>query len=191
MRIDFDEVAHAYALDGEPVPSVSQALRLLEDFEAIPPATLERARRRGQYVHEAVALLVREALDWESLDSELVPYLVGAQRFLAETDLTVIASEVRVASRKLRVAGTADLLSHWRKSEALFDFKATAAVPRSVGPQLAAYDALYRETFGGRARRRYCVQLKPNDYRVVPLTDPADMSIFVSCLNVWRYKHAS
>lgn len=193
MRIEFDKDQHAYRVNGRAVPSVTQVLVPLDLLEGIPLATLEHARIRGQHVHEAMALLVRDALDWDSLDPQLRPYIEGGRRFLEESGITVIASEYRVACARLRCAGTLDLLGHWRKSEALIDFKATATLPPSVGPQTSAYDRLYTATYGGRSRRRYCVLLKPNDYKVYPLTDPADWSIFQSCLNLihWKQRHAA
>jgi len=88
--------------------------------------------------------------------------------------------------------GRLDLIAHWQDGRCLFDWKATATVPRGVGPQTAGYEKLYREGGGEAIRRRYCIHLKPNDYRVVPLNDPADWSYFQSALNVvhWRKRHA-
>lgn len=193
MRIEFDSEHHAYRLNGQSVPSVTQVLAPLDLLGGIPYETLEHAHIRGQHVHEAMALLVRGKLDWASLDLALVPYIEGGRRFLDESGITPIASECRVGCTRLRCAGTLDLLGHWRKSEALIDFKATATLPPSVGPQVAAYDRLYAATHGGKARRRYCVLLRPGDYRIYPLTDPSDWSIFQSCLNLahWRAKHAA
>jgi len=194
--LHFDADAHIYTLNGRRLPSVTQVLQQLEALDGIPADVLEHARIRGQHVHEAMALLVRDDLDWSSLDAELVPYIEGGKRFLEESGLTVIASELRVACSRIGCAGTLDLLAHWRNSEALIDWKATFAMPPTVGPQTAAYDRLYQSMFGGRStkhRRRYCVQLKPNGYKVYPLTDPADWSIFQSALNIhhWRAKHAA
>lgn len=186
--LTFDEPSHTYVLDGRLVPSVTQVLACLEDFERIPYAVLEAARIRGQYVHEACALLVRDELDWSALDVTLVPYLVGAKRFLDETGLTVIASECRVVSEELALAGTLDLVGIWRTKECVFDFKATAIIPKSVGPQLALYESLYRSHYGGGKRLRYCVHLMPNDYRVRAYLSSNDMHIGLSCLNVFNFK---
>jgi hypothetical protein len=193
MRLEFDKSLHEYTLNGKRVPSVTQVLGSLESLEGIPSGVLEHARQRGQRVHEAMALLVRDDLDWSSLDPELVPYVMGGKRFLDESGAVVIASELRMACSKIRCAGTLDLLIEWKNAEGIVDFKATAAVPRTVGPQTAAYDRLYQSMFGGRARKRYCVQLKPGDYSVHALTDPTDWSVFQSALNIhhWRQKNAA
>jgi len=188
----FDERAHRYSVNGVPYPSVTQVMqRHLEDFSGIDPATLEYARIRGQHVHAAMALLVREELDWDALDPTLRPYIEGGRRFLEESGVTVIASECRVASVRLRLAGTLDLVAHWRNAEAVMDFKACDVMPPSVGPQTAAYERLYCLCYGGAERRRYCVQLKPGDYRVTPCADKNDWNIFQSALNChqWMQRH--
>lgn len=193
MQLAFDKSTHTYTLNGRAVPSVTQVLEPLEMFDGIPVHVLEAARERGQFVHEAMALLVRGALDWASLDVSLVPYIEGGKRFLDESGAVVIASEQRVACPRIRCAGTFDLLAHMRDAECLIEFKATAALPRTVGPQTAAYERLYQAMHGPSHRRRYCVQLKPGDYKVHPLTDPADWSVFQSCLNIhyWRNKNVA
>lgn len=193
MQLAFDKDQHAYTVNGRSVPSVTQVLQPLELLDGIPADVLEHARIRGQHVHEAMALLVRESLDWDSLDPELRPYIEGGKRFLDESGITVVASEYRVACAKLRLAGTLDLVGVLRNSEALLDFKATATLPKTVGPQTSAYERLYRSMLGGITRRRYCVLLKPGDYKLHQLTDPADWSIFQSALNIhhWRNRNAA
>lgn len=193
MRIDFDKDSHTYTVGGVQLPSVTQVLDTLIDFRFVDRDVLEAARVFGNHVHDAMALLVREELDWQTLDPALVPYILGGKRFLEESGITVIASEMRVACKRMRCAGTLDLAGVLRNSECVLDFKATAAIPATVGPQTAAYERLYNSMFGGPKRKRYCVQLRENDYRVVPLTDPADISIFQSALNLhhWKQKHAN
>lgn len=189
-EILFDEAEHSYLVNGRRFPSVTQVLSLLEDLSGIDGNTLEYARERGHAVHVGMALLVRNELEWETLDDELYSYLRGGQRFLIESGVTVIASECRVADESLRLAGTLDLVAHYRNAESVFDFKATAAMPPSVGLQTAAYERLYRATYGGRERRRWCVRLKPNDYQLSEMKDPTDWSYFQSALNCHHWKEA-
>lgn len=191
--LTFEPASHTYRLAGREVPSVTQALQLLEDFEGVPWAILEAARKFGQHVHEACALLVRGQLDWASLDHALVPYMECAKRFIAESGVRIIASELRLAHRTLRYAGTLDVLGDHKAFSGLYDFK-SGVVPRTVGPQTAGYAAAYLDTYGVRVQRRYCVQLNPdlpNGYKVHRLNDPADWHTFLSALNCWRFKHAA
>ena len=192
MKLDFNAEAHEYRLDGQLVPSVTQVLAVLEDFEGVPWHLLEAARKFGQHVHEACALMVRGELDWASLDPALVPYVEAAQRFIDESGFVVRACELQVAHPSLRYAGTLDLLGEWREL-CLIDFK-SGVFPRSVGPQTAGYAAAYQEQTGVRVERRYCVQLNPalpNGYKTHPLINTADSHIWLSCLNIWKYKNAT
>lgn len=186
----FDRETHVYRVAGREVPSVTRALGSLEDWEHVPVSRLEAARRFGRHVHQAVALLVRRQLDWQRLDPELEPFIRGAERFLQHARLKIIASELPVVHRVLRFAGMLDLVAR-EKYLGLYDFK-SGAVPRSVGPQTAAYAEAYFAMFGTRIQRRYCVQLDPNlplGYKVHPLTDSRDWSIFLSALNIARWKN--
>ena len=103
MKLDFNAEAHEYRLDGQLVPSVTQVLAVLEDFEGVPWHLLEAARKFGQHVHEACALMVRGELDWASLDPALVPYVEAAQRFIDESGFVVRACELQVAHPSLQV----------------------------------------------------------------------------------------
>lgn len=198
MKLTFEPSTHTYRVGGVIFPSVTEVLGPAETFagvfDHVPDDALELARDRGSYVHEAMALLARGDLDWDSLDETWAPYIRTGARFLADSGLVVTGSEVPVYSERLRVAGTIDLLGHWRRREALLDFKASAAVPPTVGPQTAGYSLLYRDLYGGNKRMlRYCVHLSPTEYRVIPLEDSRDEAIFLSSLNLyhWSSRHAA
>lgn len=193
MRIQFDQVRHAYNLDGLAVPSVTQVLDPLNDWSGIDPWVLERARAVGSEVHAAVNLMVRGVLDWDSLDDLIACRVRGAQRYIEESGIAVIASEVQVASAGLRVAGTLDVIAHLNGWEYFIDWKVTEAVPNTVGAQLAAYERLYTETFrrGRKAHRvrRLCVRLLDDDYRVDVMRSPdRDYSLFLSALNTYNHR---
>lgn len=191
MKIDFDPVAHAYRLDGQPVPSVTQALQILQDWSHVDPSTLRAAADFGTHVHQAVDLDNRGELDEAALDPAIAPYLAAWRRFLAESGATVIASEVRVAHQTLQYAGTADVIADWRNVLCLIDVK-TGQVPRTVGAQTAAYAKAYDSTMCGRTiRRRYCIQLSDDGYRSHELTDPSDWPLFTAALSCWRFRNAA
>lgn len=196
MRPDlqFDEASHTYRLAGRVVPSVTQVLKVLEAFDGIPADALEAARIRGQYVHAACDLLDRGQLDFATLDPALAPYIDGYQNWLDESGAVVIASELRVSSPYYRYAGTADMLVEiGTRKTAVVDRKATATIPATVGPQVAAYAQAIGSSreYHGRLLR-YCLHLNPahpRGYKFTALTDPADWSVFLSCLNVWNWRN--
>lgn len=187
----FDPVEHAYAFEGRRVPSVTQILGFLDDWERVPRDVLEAAARFGTHVHEAAALLVRDELDMDALDSALVGPMRGLQKFLANASAVVVDSEKRVYHPALKYAGTLDVTLHWRGGMALADFKTGATAPKSVGPQTAGYAEALAAMGGPKIKRRYCIQLLDGDYKVTKLDNPSDWAIFQSCLNLWRWKHGS
>lgn len=189
----FDAATHTYTLGTIRLPSVTKALEVLEDFSHVDREAWERARIRGQHVHSAIALMLNDELDWGSLDSELVPYVKGAERFLADSELTVISHELRLHHSQLGYAGTLDLLGEWKFKLSLFDWK-SGLVPRTVGPQTAAYGEAYKDSRRLRVQRRYCVQLNPElplGYKVHELDKANDFSTFCAALTVHRFRNAA
>jgi hypothetical protein len=82
------------------------------------------------------------------------------------------------------VNGTCDTLIGQDTSWVL-DVK-TGAIPRTVGAQLAAY----QQALEPRPRRRLCLALTADNYRLHECKHLGDFSLFQSCLNVWRFQHA-
>lgn len=186
--IEFDEANHRYRLDGRPVPSVTQALEPFTGLEFVDRETLRRAAEFGSHVHQACHLFNMDVLDMDTLDPALAPYVAGWAQFLRDTGATVILSEYRVASSRYGYAGTFDALVYWGKSQRLIDIKSGSVVPRTVGPQLAAYAEAYHEMHDKRIRDRYCIHLPGEGrYQVHRLNDPRDWHIFHSALNLHKW----
>lgn len=184
----FDPERHEYALNGEWLPSVTQVLEPEEQLDGIPPEDLARGRERGHHVHEACALLAYKNLEWRTLDPLLVPWVEAAQKFLTESNFTVLRVEHRMFDPDLKVAGTMDLFGVMNRNSWIIDFK-SGFVSRTAGPQTAAYDKLFRRTFGGRENKRAVVELHDDaTYKLRPFTDTRDYSIFVSALNLYHWR---
>lgn len=193
FTLDFNDEQHAYTLNGRRVPSVTQVLDPLQMLDGIPWEVLEAARIFGNNVHYACHFHNIGTLDWSSLDEVLAAYVRGYLKFLAETSFVVLASEERVASPKMGYAGTLDIRGILNRKKALIDIKSTATLPRTVGPQTAAYEACIKES-GEHNQARYCLHLKPDAYNCVPLKDGrgvTDMTVFISALNIWRFRNSS
>lgn len=191
MKLEFDPIEHVYQLNGARVPSVTEVLKPLEDFSMVRPDVLEAARVFGQHVHEACDLFDRDELDWSSLAPDLVPYVEAWKLFIEESGAIVVASEVQVAHEKLGYAGSPDKVLAWGNRVVIPDLKATAIVPRTVGPQTAAYAEAYHSMHGGKKPGRCCIHLQDGKYRTHPRKDPADWSLFISALNCWRFRNAA
>lgn len=193
-ELTFDGFLHEYRFAGVRVPSVTQVLDPLLELWRVPAPVLQAAAAFGTNVHLACHLWNLGQLDPASLDAPLVPYLTGWQRFVAATGFRLSMSEPKVYHAKLRYAGGPDVVGVLpRKGRtdqlALIDLK-SGLVPFTVGPQTAAYAAALEEQFDLKVARRVCVQLTAEEpfYRVVPLTDPGDFSMFVSALNCHNFK---
>jgi hypothetical protein len=182
--LSFDVETHTYRYGGRVVPSVTQVLHAIDNFDRVDPELLERARRFGQHVHAATDLFDRGILDEENLDIMLVPHLNAYKLFLSETGFVVTHSEQQIYNARQRYAGTLDKRGTWKGSTWLLDLK-SGAVPRAVGLQTAAY----REACDEKPKRRLCLQLKRNTYKLIKCEEASDWSYFVSYLNVHRFNH--
>jgi hypothetical protein len=191
VAIEFDAGAHTYRLNGRAVPGVTSVLEPLQMLDGIPWEVLEHARVRGQHVHEACHLHNLGGLEWDSLEDEVAGYVRGYLKFLAESSFVVLASETRVGSPKYGFCGTLDLYG-LLKGPTQIDIKTTATLPRTVGPQTAAYKQAHEETTGQKTKRRSCLHLKADGtYRLVELTDGKgvqDFTVFLSALNLHRWR---
>jgi hypothetical protein len=181
--LSFDEMRHIYRLNDRVLPSVTQALSVIENFDHIPPEVLERARIFGRYVHLAVDLFNRGDLKETSLDPQLAPRLAQYKQFLFDSKFQVTHTEQRVYSSSLGYAGTLDIRGRLDGWPSLIDCK-SGAVPRSVGPQTAAY----RECCDEKPPKRFALQLADDRYRLIPCQEPSDFSNFLSALNVYRFQ---
>jgi hypothetical protein len=184
--------------DGVRVPGVTEVLRFIEELDGIPLDVLARAARFGRNVHMACDLWNSGVLDEAVLDPALRPYLEGWQKFCLDFDAQILHSELLVYHPTMGYAGTLDaiadvLLTRGRRMKLLIDIKTSALIPRTVGPQTAAYRTAYHDGGGGLhlPQLRYCVHLKgEGKYTLQLLNDPADINMFMSCLNIhkWREK---
>lgn len=192
----FDPAAHRYSIAGRKLPSVTEVLGLITvaELAEVPLRTLERARLRGERIHQAINLFNREDLDRDSLDAETAGAVDSWALFLKERKAVVVESEQPVYHGALGFAGTPDVVLMLPSGAYMVpDIKGTFAVPRSVGAQTAAYAEAWWHMRGSRGPKpqRACVHLKGGKYELHRRTDPGDWSLFLSCLNVWKYLEQS
>jgi hypothetical protein len=195
MSLEFIKDTHAYLLDGQKIPSVTGILKAsgLIDFSAIPPFILEKARNRGSIVHAAIHAALDRDLDRASFDRdfpEYVPYLDAWSSFCEQRRFVPVLTEHRLASRRLRVAGTLDSLGLLDGSAVLVDWKSGLLENCCPALQTAAYHGLALEWASEDAAlaaflrdhpvvKRYAVQLRKDaTFRVEAYTDVADFRKF-------------
>ena len=192
MNLEFFESGHIYRVDGKVVPSVTQILEPLNNFDNVPPHVLETAAERGKAVHRLC-----EYHDYgQEVDVpwELSGYLDAWIAFLAGTGCEVELIELRLYHEAMGYAGTLDrLLRHPKGKRVLGDIKATYDHVPTVGPQTAAYEWLWNSNNeDDHIDERWSIRLmKDGKFDLVPLKERSDFSIFTSALNIsnWRAKH--
>jgi len=191
VALAFDADSHTYRYGDRPVPSVSRILRIAnirfhesgamvkDGFEFVDPDLLKRARVFGQHVHLATDLFDKGELDEEQLDASLIPYLNAYKSFLSETGFVVTHSEQLVYHARYRYAGRLDKRGTWKGTTWLLDIK-SGLVPRTVGLQTSAYQMACDD----KPRRRLCLQLMRNKYKLHKCDATTDWSHFLSALNL-------
>ncbi len=161
----------------------------------------------GTGVHEACADLARRIdeltgtpdQDVRGYPMEVAPYARQFHAFLFETgwrpdSLTLALGapkettvEMTIYSLKRKYAGTLDLVGRFPGRPNLIDIKSGSPEAWLTGFQTAAYLEAFRELTGDlTARSRAMLILKHDRYRLVELSEPDDLSYFLSALNCFR-----
>lgn len=202
-----------YQVDGARVPSVTEVLKLcgLVDYSGIDPEVLERARARGEEVHQWIELI--EAGEAATPTDPEVAGRVEAYRAFRESEaFEVYLSERPLVDPVYRYAGTPDLVGRMTKRDrpAVIDIKPPWDPESWWDLQVAGYALLIEEgathtdlapLFGdpdsGAARARpldrFVLQLRGDGtYRLNPPRDPRrDTLDFLAALRVahWKLHH--
>lgn len=190
----FEEDAHRYVLDGQPIPSVTQVLTengLREAFLTVRPDVLERARQRGIAAHAAAHYYDEGDLDESTVDPVVAPYLEAWKAFRAERKVEVLALEQRVADPIWRFAGTIDRILRVPgvRGEIIADIKTGDA--SGVAYQTAAYEMLAAHLkpliTTGFLLERWAIHLHPDravPYSVTVYRDRRDREVFKAALTL-------
>lgn len=201
--LTFEPEAHAYHLNGERLPSVTQVLEPLINYDGVPNGILQHAADRGTAVHLATEYFDDGDLDEDSIDPEILPYVQAWQRFRAESGFEVLRSEVRVYSERHRYAGTVDCIGVMRGRLVMVEKKTTAILAAATAIQVTAYLKAYNEHVPAAERAKDCYSVhlrRDGTYRLdqhEPLTHWAaflalrypDDSDSAATLAAWKAKH--
>jgi len=189
----FEEATHTYRFDGAVVPSVTQILAPLNDLSFVDPQVLEYKRQLGTAVHKATELYDLGDLDEDSLAPVIRPYLDAWIRFRREKPFEILGMEQKVYHPLHRYAGTYDRMISMDGRRGPLDIKTGETLP-GYGPQTAAYKAASEAETGERLTGRWTIQLRDDGtYRLHTKADADDWPVFLSCLNLYRFrnKHAA
>jgi len=190
-KLHLDPEHHVYTVDGRVVPGVTS---ILQDNFGVKPYWSEWHANKGTQVHRAIALLVKDKLDWDTVDNRIFGRIKAFQRFIRETGYRVIKSEVSLFSELNQFAGTLDLVvSDGAADYILIDIKPPSAEP-IVNLQLAGYSLLLNEAATTpKIKRAACACLKDNSYYTMHWVENLkyEQRVFRSCLNVsnWQQKN--
>lgn len=214
--ITVDQKRNVY-LDSESgaiVPRVSSVVRLLDPdaFQFVTDSAMSIASQRGTWVHEAIDRFHCSGI-WETLDPHVnavvAPYMPGYFAFLSDTQAEPLEGEKVVSHRLYRYAGRLDKIYRIRGRLTVLDFKVTAAMPKTVWVQLAAYMEAENDCRASAARvcpqchpahvheppkritERAALRLRKDgkyDLRRPPEPFPEDLRVFLALLQILNWK---
>ena len=189
--IQFDPIAHTYAIDGQPVPSVTQ---ILADIGFVDTTWFtEESRTRGTYVHRLIELHILQELDESTVDESLAGYFAAFRKFQEESDIDIDTWTVEkpLASKVHRFAGTPDFVGIINGKCAVIDLKTSVTVSASEQLQTAAYKMLLDESrqLGMPVTHRFSLHVTADgNYRLIEHRDRQDRQIFMAALSCWHWQ---
>lgn len=190
MTLVFKDETHQYFEDGIEKPSVTKILNELgiTDFSGVPPEVLRKAQNFGTAVHAVTEYHDKKSLDFKSVDTPLIPYLEAWQKFVKDYDFRIITIEQKFYCKKYDYCGTIDRVGTIQNRKTIIDLKSSTSMVPATALQTAGYAIGINEP----NITRWAVQLKADaTYSVKPYTNPTDTAMFLSCLNVWKWKKAN
>lgn len=189
-----DLVTHTYSNgNGERLPlSVSKVLQESGIAPAYPPeamAYVEEAREKGSACHEWCDYIDRGGRDLALLDEELLPYILGYQRFRA--DHKPDWEFIELSFHRDDCGGTPDRIGTIGKEPVILDIKTPKKIAKHWQIQLSAYQWITAEHAHKREAQwkpKLYVVLLSNDamYRLLPYE--ADIPTWEAALQIARWK---
>ena len=146
----FDESRHLYRnTKGAIVPSSTQVYSILGmvDFSMISPKVMEWKQAFGIAFHRSVELLVKDELDWDTVDDALIPIVTGVEMRLKSMSFELISCESRGVYNisGMEFGATSDLtgtiMHHGSRRNAVIDLKSGVKFSKTWEWQLGSYIA--------------------------------------------------
>lgn len=184
--LTFNSERHEYRWDDHIVPSVTQVLSPLFQWDKVPPHVLERKRQIGTAVHAAIHLELTVGVDSASIDPAVAPYFNAWKCFRDSCDFEPVLVEYRVWHPELHYAGTFDEWGMLNGEPALIDWKTSMHLNyEAVGAQTAAYlTALSKSGIGALSDKRFALKLgSDGGFKLEPYRSlHDDFNRFMRCL---------
>ena len=192
--IEYTDLNHSYKMDGKPAPSVTQVLQgkeAMDDFLFNSSAfqNFKAAGEWGTKVHNCCNLLNHKK-PVDHLETEVRRWAAHWIKYLKDHNLIVIASELKVGSRKYRYAGTLDVIVAPRNDPThliMIDLKCTAAFPPTVGLQTAGYTYAFEEQYGLKIAERRVLRITSDKIHPRPCADASDIHVFLCKVISWHW----
>lgn len=207
MKLTFEHDTHTYRLNGQVVPSVTQALDFVNFVDTY--WFTEVCRKRGDMVHLGIHAYETGHLHKPGHTDLKVfqPYLDSWQKLKERMGITVIASEFRMGSDQYRFAGTMDIVALLGDSIAIIDNKSGIVRP-CAAIQTALYDVLLdepdpdltRQQLGNKADEfikaltrphwRFGVELHDDGSmgKLFPFTEYTDRGVGLAAVTCWHWR---
>lgn len=182
---------HHYFIDGKRTPGVHEIMQAagLIDFSGVSPIILKAAQDFGRAVHKGCQLWDLNDLDIGILSGPLLPYLESWKKFKVDYGIvSFVGIETMIHSAKWGYCGTLDRVWDTGRKIILADIKTGTGKNIGAGPQTAAYKESWQEMTGFKVAERWEIILSEEGYKVNVLKEPSDWTVFLSCLNIWKWK---
>lgn len=194
--LEFDPGPHVYRYKGAVVPSVTQVLKPLENWDFLDEEAKAFYSERGTEVHRTTALYDLDDLVEESVDPDIAGYLQSWKKLRQDPALKILSVEEFVFHPLLRVAGTMDRRMLIKRRHAVLDIKAGVKLA-SHGVQVFGYKRLWNHnrTKDEQIVDCYTAYLDKEGGmpKLVQWTDETHDAEFIALLTDrnWRTKYAS
>ncbi len=199
--VRFEEDGHRYFIEwpggkAREVPSVTRVLAI-----AGPRGEWgydDEAAALGTKVHKAVALDLRNELDYDALHPVLQGYVNGARNFRKSSGFRVYSPnhvEVAVHCPALGVAGTLDAYGKAWKRRVLVDWKSGSSVDKWMELQTGGYLFLARRVgivdYDEPVERMIVQLMRDGRFKIHPHKDRSDVAAFAACstLSNWKIRN--
>jgi hypothetical protein len=202
-KLKFLPEEHEYFLDEVKIPGVTEVLEsagFVSDYEK----GNEENRQFGTNFHDTMRMIFQGKFIQYNEKFKSEGWLVAIEKFIIEQEPIAFISanygvERILHSSKYGYAGTIDfigMLKRFGNTLCIPDWKTITtwnkAVEKKCELQTAAYEQLFLENHAYKKRlKRLIVQFVPFDYEIHEMTDSRAWPVFLSALNVKKYKDAA